>query len=162
MSGRKTKCTPEAADKIIEALELGMTDGDAAIIGGICHDTFIEWRKKHPEFSERAARAAERLGIGAGRHQIRRRARSRLARGRRVSRPHPLALPQKSGNRHRRPWRSSDRHHALRAPGRPRVTIESNECGEPTYPKRSIQRKDAKHDDHSNCLPELAGPSVRD
>jgi hypothetical protein len=63
--GRKPKYTPETVDKIIEAMELGMTDGDAATIGGITTETFYQWKKNHSEFSDRATRARPKGWLSA-------------------------------------------------------------------------------------------------
>lgn len=56
--GCPTKRTPEARDKILEAIRLGATYELAANYAGMHYDTFNEWRKDDPEFSE-ALREAE-------------------------------------------------------------------------------------------------------
>ena len=59
--GRPTKRTPEVVAKIAEAVAIGLTDEEAAVLAGINPDTMTEWRKD-PEFSGAIKRAtAERL-----------------------------------------------------------------------------------------------------
>ena len=59
--GRPTKRTPEVVAKIAEAVAIGLTDEEAALLAGINPDTMTEWRKD-PEFSGAIKRAtAERL-----------------------------------------------------------------------------------------------------
>lgn len=48
----KSKYTPERIKKIYEALRLGLSYKSSAQYGGISEDTFYEWIKVHPEFSE--------------------------------------------------------------------------------------------------------------
>jgi transposase-like protein len=50
--GRPTKYTPETVKRIIEAIKLGVAYVDAANYGGVSFETFNEWRKQYPEFSE--------------------------------------------------------------------------------------------------------------
>lgn len=50
--GRPTKYTPETAKKILEAIRVGTTFRLACAYGGITEETFSQWRKKYPEFSE--------------------------------------------------------------------------------------------------------------
>lgn len=50
--GRPTKYTPETVKKILEAIKLGVAYVDAANYGGIHIDTFHEWRKAYPDFSD--------------------------------------------------------------------------------------------------------------
>lgn len=47
---RKSKYTPQAVARIVEAVELGATYELAAQCGGISYDTFNEWMKGKPEF----------------------------------------------------------------------------------------------------------------
>jgi hypothetical protein len=59
--GRPTKRTPEMVAKIAEAVAIGLTDEEAALLAGINPDTMTEWRKD-PEFSGAIKRAtAKRL-----------------------------------------------------------------------------------------------------
>lgn len=50
--GRPTKYTPETVKRILEAIKLGVAYVDAANYGGVSFETFNEWRKQYPEFSE--------------------------------------------------------------------------------------------------------------
>ena len=59
MAGRKSKYTPETVQKIVNALSVGMTDRDAAHIGGISHETFYRWRETKSDFYDRTTRARE-------------------------------------------------------------------------------------------------------
>ena len=69
-AGRPTKLTPEVADRIVEAVSLGLSYKDAARAGGITEQTLIEWRRQGAEeegtaFSElfeRIDRAAQATG----------------------------------------------------------------------------------------------------
>ena len=59
--GRPTKRTPEVVARIAEAVAIGLTDEEAALLAGINPDTMTEWRKD-PEFSGAIKRAgAQRL-----------------------------------------------------------------------------------------------------
>lgn len=58
---RPTKYTPEVAERIYQAIELGATYELAAQYGGITYDTFNAWRKSKPEFSK-GINAAEGKG----------------------------------------------------------------------------------------------------
>jgi hypothetical protein len=61
--GRPTKRTPEVVAKIAEAVAIGLTDEEAALLAGINPDTMTEWRKD-PEFSGATKRAtAQRLKL---------------------------------------------------------------------------------------------------
>lgn len=55
--GRKTKRTPEVEKRIIDALRVGATQKDACAAAGISWETFDEWCKAFPEFSESVTRA---------------------------------------------------------------------------------------------------------
>jgi transposase len=56
--GAPTKRTPEYRAKILQAIELGATYELAANYAGLSYQTFNEWVKADPEFSE-AVKAAE-------------------------------------------------------------------------------------------------------
>ncbi len=59
--GRPSKRTSEVVAKIAEAVAIGLTDEEAALLAGVNPDTMTEWRKD-PEFSGAIKRAtAERL-----------------------------------------------------------------------------------------------------
>ena len=59
--GRPTKRSPEVIAKIAEAVAIGLTDEEAALLAGINPDTMTQWRKD-PEFSGAIKRAgAQRL-----------------------------------------------------------------------------------------------------
>ena len=51
-TGRPTKYSKELYPKIRKLCKLGATDKDIAELLDINQDTFHEWKKKHPEFSE--------------------------------------------------------------------------------------------------------------
>lgn len=55
---RPTKYTPETAKKITDAIRVGATFHLACAYAGISEETFSQWRKKFPEFSE-AVKEAE-------------------------------------------------------------------------------------------------------
>ena len=57
MAGRKSKYTPELVDKLIQAISLGATDGDACAYAGISEQTFYHWQNQKPEFKDRVTRA---------------------------------------------------------------------------------------------------------
>src|SRR6478752_5941201 len=57
MAGRKSKYTPELVDKLVQAISLGATDGDACAYAGIDGSTFYMWQNKYVEFLERITRA---------------------------------------------------------------------------------------------------------
>jgi len=54
---RRSKYTPEVVKDITDALKIGATRTDAALLGGISKDTFYEWMGTHPDFSDAIARA---------------------------------------------------------------------------------------------------------
>lgn len=56
--GRPTKYTPDRVKKILEAIKLGVAYVDAASYGGITRETFNEWRKQYPDFSDAVEEAA--------------------------------------------------------------------------------------------------------
>lgn len=49
---RKTKYTPETVEKVAQAIRLGSTYILACHYAGISFETFNEWRKAKPEFSD--------------------------------------------------------------------------------------------------------------
>ena len=53
----RSKYTPETVTKIVNALSVGMIDGDACVIGGISEATFYAWQQTKPEFLDRTTRA---------------------------------------------------------------------------------------------------------
>jgi hypothetical protein len=62
MAGRRTKRTPETAAKICEAIRKGVTYKLACDYAGICFETFNEWRKADPAFSDQV-KDAEGEGV---------------------------------------------------------------------------------------------------
>lgn len=50
--GRKGKYNPEIVKEILTVINIGGTDKDAYEYVGINADTFYEWIKRYPEFSE--------------------------------------------------------------------------------------------------------------
>jgi len=63
---RPSKYDPETVKVIIDAILDCMTYAGAADAGGISYETFNEWRKNHPEFSEAVLKAnaeAKRLHL---------------------------------------------------------------------------------------------------
>lgn len=65
MAGRKTKYTPQCVNEIVLAIETGMTDGDACLIGGIDEATFYRWIQDKSEFRDRVTRARPKGWLGA-------------------------------------------------------------------------------------------------
>jgi hypothetical protein len=63
-SGRPTKYNHTVTQEICAAISDGMPYIYAAAIGGISYETFCQWRKKYPDFSD-AIEAAKALGIRA-------------------------------------------------------------------------------------------------
>jgi transposase len=57
-TGRPTKRTPEAQERILAALRKGMTKKAAAAAGGMGYSTLNEWEHDEPEFAD-AVKAAE-------------------------------------------------------------------------------------------------------
>lgn len=57
MAGRPSKYTPEYTEKILEAIRLGAPLTHACNYAGVHFDTFNEWRKLYPEFSEQVKTA---------------------------------------------------------------------------------------------------------
>ena len=51
-SGRPTKYTPETVQTISDAVADGMPFKFAAALGGISFETFCQWQRRFPEFSE--------------------------------------------------------------------------------------------------------------
>lgn len=58
---RPTKYTPETTKKITDAIRVGATYRLACDYGGITEETFSQWRKRYPEFTE-AIKEAEGAG----------------------------------------------------------------------------------------------------
>lgn len=56
---------PEIVNKICELLENGASQKDAARLAGVSEDTFYEWLKSKPEFSE-----SVRLGVATYKHKL--------------------------------------------------------------------------------------------
>ena len=59
--GRRSKYTPDVVKRITDAIKLGATYELACGYAGITFETFNEWRKAKPEFSE-AVKEAEGAG----------------------------------------------------------------------------------------------------
>lgn len=74
--GRKTKYTPETVAKIVQAIKTGATYQLACQYAGISHETFAQWMKHKPEFSE-AVKESE----GAGAIELLARIRKEAAEG---------------------------------------------------------------------------------
>lgn len=55
--GRKSKYTPEVVKRILDGIRVGATLTHACAAGGISFETFNEWRKDKPEFSEAIKKA---------------------------------------------------------------------------------------------------------
>lgn len=51
------KYCPEIVSEIAQYLQNGSNRTDAAVLAGINFDTFNEWRKEHPEFSDAIKKA---------------------------------------------------------------------------------------------------------
>ena len=58
--GRPSKYTPGTVRKICDAVADGLPFKYAAALGGISHETFAEWRRQFPAFSERIRGAVAR------------------------------------------------------------------------------------------------------
>lgn len=52
-----TKYTNKIVKEICELLERGLTQKDVSRLVGINEDTFYDWKKSHPEFSESVEKA---------------------------------------------------------------------------------------------------------
>lgn len=63
MAGRRSKYTPETVDKLTHAIRLGATYQLACNYAGISHETFHQWRKTKPEFSEAITQAEGEAAI---------------------------------------------------------------------------------------------------
>ena len=61
---RPAKYTPQAVERIVRALLQGATYQLAASYGGIHYDTFNEWRKRYPEFSDAVKSAEAGAAVG--------------------------------------------------------------------------------------------------
>lgn len=62
--GRRSKYTPEIVKKLCHAIELGATYELAAKYAGISYETFNEWRKTKPQFSEQLNEAEGKATVG--------------------------------------------------------------------------------------------------
>ena len=54
---RPTKYTPDVAERILQAIELGATYELACRYGGISDETFTRWRKRYVGFAENVKKA---------------------------------------------------------------------------------------------------------
>lgn len=61
---RRSKLTPEVQQRICDAIVIGATYEHAAAYGGISYDTFNEWNKTKPQFSEEVKAAEARAVVG--------------------------------------------------------------------------------------------------
>lgn len=61
---RKSKLTPEVQERIVQAISMGATYELASQFGGIHYDTFNEWMKGKPDFSEAVKAAEGRAVVG--------------------------------------------------------------------------------------------------
>ena len=61
---RRTKYTPEVQRRICDALAIGATQALACKYGGITAETFNQWRKAKPGFSEALEEAEGRAVVG--------------------------------------------------------------------------------------------------
>lgn len=61
--GVPTKRTPENLQKIVQAIKLGATYELAAAYAGMHYDTFNEWRKDDPDFSEAIKQAEGQAAV---------------------------------------------------------------------------------------------------
>lgn len=52
MAGRPTKYDPSMCDDLIALFKEGASKAEIAAKLGICRDTFAEWEKSNPQFSE--------------------------------------------------------------------------------------------------------------
>ena len=55
--GRRSKYTDETVKKLIQAISLGATDGDACAYAGIDEATFYRWQSSKSDFRDRITRA---------------------------------------------------------------------------------------------------------
>ena len=62
--GRPTKYSDEIAERICTTISHGMPLLHAASFAGISHETFYNWQRKHPKFSQKIEEAKAR-GIAA-------------------------------------------------------------------------------------------------
>ena len=51
--GRPTKLTDEVVGKLTDGISNGLTIREACVYAGINHDTFYEWLKQNPKFSDK-------------------------------------------------------------------------------------------------------------
>lgn len=57
LKGRPGKYTPDRRKRILEALRQGNTRRVAVALAGISYETFCDWMRKHPDFSEQCKNA---------------------------------------------------------------------------------------------------------
>lgn len=57
--GRPTKYTPERVELILTYLRQGNTRKTAGRASGISHETFSQWLREHPDFSEQVTQAEQ-------------------------------------------------------------------------------------------------------
>lgn len=67
---RITKYTPERIEKIISAISKGKTYKDASKLAGINPDTFFDWLKNKPEFSDAVKMAEKQYGEWYNEHIV--------------------------------------------------------------------------------------------
>lgn len=58
--GRPTKRTPKLTKSIYDYISDGLPLKDAAALSGISYETFCDWRRKYPEFSDAIDKAIAR------------------------------------------------------------------------------------------------------
>ncbi len=62
--GRPTKYNPDRVKRILDAIRSGAAYVDAANYAGISYQTFNEWRKEYPEFSDAVEEADGAAMVG--------------------------------------------------------------------------------------------------
>jgi hypothetical protein len=60
--GRPSKYQPATIQRILAALEDGLTQKQACLYAGICENTLAAWRQKHPELEAQINQAREQAG----------------------------------------------------------------------------------------------------
>ena len=50
--GRPTKRTPEVEKAFLHGIEMGLSIRECCVIAGISRETYSQWMKKFPEFSD--------------------------------------------------------------------------------------------------------------
>lgn len=61
---RRTKYTPEVVQRLTQAISMGATYELACKYAGLHYDTFNEWRKAKPEFSDAVEKAEGQAVVG--------------------------------------------------------------------------------------------------